>query len=91
MSPQERRDNNHPGIRLDPTTSPSEPQLMRLPAFVSEMKISTIPQEKINHSSPEIRASVGSCALQRNFIINYFYHNLMTFQTHIYICSYVFK
>lgn len=46
---------SHPGIRLHRTSSPSELPLMRLSVFVSEMKIPTIPQEKINHQSPEIR------------------------------------
>lgn len=46
---------SHPGIRQHRTSSPSELPLMRLSVFVSGMKIPTIPQEKINHQSPEIR------------------------------------
>lgn len=55
MSKQEQRQTSHPGIRLYQHFSPCELQLMRLSVFVREMKISTIPQEKITPHSADIR------------------------------------
>lgn len=74
------RKESWPGIILHWTFSPPELTLMRLWVFVVEMKIPTIPQEKINHLPSEIqpKKTVGSHSLQKNVIFNYYPHHLMT-------------
>lgn len=54
---------------------------MRLSVFVSEMKIPTIPQEKMNQPSPEIRPNAElQEAAKKRVNLNYYYRHLMTFK-----------